>query len=53
MNLSPGFDEYINLTIDRCEEVYTKDNKRRAVGRVLLKGENVSLFVSLGQDDDK
>ncbi|KAK1969871.1 LSM domain-containing protein [Colletotrichum caudatum] len=47
-----GFDEFMNLVIDDAVEVkqVTKTNpeeKRRALGQILLKGDNVSLIQSL------
>ncbi|TLD27062.1 hypothetical protein PspLS_04679 [Pyricularia sp. CBS 133598] len=47
-----GFDEFMNLVIDDAVEVkqITKDNpeeKRRPLGQILLKGDNVSLIQSL------
>jgi small nuclear ribonucleoprotein E len=46
-----GFDEFMNLVIDDAVEVQlaTKDApaKRRQLGQILLKGDNVSLIQSL------
>ncbi|KAJ2896658.1 LSm domain-containing protein [Zalerion maritima] len=47
-----GFDEFMNLVIDDAVEVklVTKSNpgeKRRPLGQILLKGDNVSLIQSL------
>ncbi|KAF4778242.1 LSM domain-containing protein [Colletotrichum paranaense] len=47
-----GFDEFMNLVIDDAVEVkqVTKTNpeeKRRPLGQILLKGDNVSLIQSL------
>ncbi|EKG17161.1 hypothetical protein MPH_05615 [Macrophomina phaseolina MS6] len=46
-----GFDEFMNLVIDDAIEVKlaTKDSeeKRRALGQILLKGDNVSLIQSV------
>uniref|UniRef100_G3ML09 Small nuclear ribonucleoprotein E n=1 Tax=Amblyomma maculatum TaxID=34609 RepID=G3ML09_AMBMU len=46
-----GFDEYMNLVLDDAEEIYTKSKQRKQVaiprpGRILLKGENISLIMS-------
>lgn len=38
-----GFDEYMNLVLDDACEYYTKTNVKKAVGRILLKGENIAL----------
>lgn len=47
-----GFDEFMNLVIDEAIEVklVTKSNpeeKRRPLGQILLKGDNVSLIQNL------
>ncbi|GAA5876759.1 hypothetical protein JCM3774_003465 [Rhodotorula dairenensis] len=45
-----GFDEFMNVVLDDAEEVWTKDTKSRKVGdrqtlgRLLLKGENITLI---------
>ncbi|KAJ3563762.1 hypothetical protein NP233_g8732 [Leucocoprinus birnbaumii] len=40
-----GFDEFMNLVIDDAAEVYVKDAKpRRDLGRILLKGDNITLI---------
>ena len=39
-----GFDEYMNLVLDEAEEVYVKKKTRRAVGRILLKGDTITLM---------
>ncbi|XP_064467315.1 small nuclear ribonucleoprotein E-like [Ornithodoros turicata] len=41
-----GFDEYMNLVLDEAEEIYTKTKQRKQVGRILLKGENITLIMS-------
>lgn len=41
-----GFDEYMNLVLDDAEEIYTKPKCRKQVGRILLKGENITLIMS-------
>uniref|UniRef100_L7M3J4 Small nuclear ribonucleoprotein E n=2 Tax=Rhipicephalus TaxID=426455 RepID=L7M3J4_RHIPC len=41
-----GFDEYMNLVLDDAEEIYTKPKHRKQVGRILLKGENITLIMS-------
>ncbi|KAI9019460.1 small nuclear ribonucleoprotein-like protein E [Phycomyces nitens] len=42
-----GFDEFMNLVLDDAEEVMTKEKTRRAVGRVMLKGDNITLIQSV------
>ncbi|KAI6005049.1 Sm-like ribonucleoprotein [Pisolithus orientalis] len=40
-----GFDEFMNLVMDEATEVYVKDAKpRRELGRILLKGDNITLI---------
>lgn len=42
-----GFDEFMNLVIDDAVEVNTKKNTKRTLGRILLKGDNITLISSL------
>ena len=44
MNDGQGFDEFMNLVIDDAVEVHTQKDIRRQLGRILLKGENVTLI---------
>lgn len=44
-----GFDEYMNLVLDDAEELYLKTKQRKPVGRILLKGENITLIMSTQQ----
>ncbi|KAJ3405479.1 hypothetical protein HDU80_001272 [Chytriomyces hyalinus] len=39
-----GFDEFMSLVLDEAAEVTIKDGKRRELGRILLKGDNISLL---------
>jgi len=40
-----GFDEFMNIVIDDAEEVYQqKQKERRSIGRILLKGDNITLI---------
>jgi len=39
-----GFDEYMNLVLDESEEVNMKSGNRKQVGRILLKGDNITLI---------
>ena len=41
-----GFDEYMNLVLDDAEEVDMKKETRRAIGRILLKGDNITLMMN-------
>ncbi|XP_014782298.1 small nuclear ribonucleoprotein E [Octopus bimaculoides] len=44
-----GFDEYMNLCLDDAEEVYMKTKTRKQLGRILLKGENITLLQQVDQ----
>ena len=41
-----GFDEYMNLVLDEAEEVSVKRKTRKPLGRVLLKGDNITLMMA-------
>ena len=41
-----GFDEYMNLVLDDAEELSIKKKTRKALGRILLKGDNITLMMS-------
>ncbi|CAM9538772.1 unnamed protein product [Heterosigma akashiwo] len=41
-----GFDEYMNLVLDDAEEVNIKTDTRSPVGRILLKGDTITLMMS-------
>jgi small nuclear ribonucleoprotein E len=36
-----GFDEFMNLVLDDAQELSKKKESRTAVGRILLRGENI------------
>lgn len=42
-----GFDEYMNLVLDEAEEVHLKSKTRKPLGRILLKGDNITLLVQV------
>lgn len=44
-----GFDEFMNVVLDEAEEISTKKKTRRPVGRVLLKGDNITLMMNTGK----
>jgi len=44
-----GFDEYMNLVLDDAEEIYMKKGTRKRVGRILLKGDNITLMMNTGR----
>ena len=39
-----GFDEYMNLVLDDAAEVSVKHKTRKSLGRILLKGDNITLL---------
>ena len=41
-----GFDEYMNLVLDDAEELSIKKKTRKPLGRILLKGDNITLMMS-------
>ena len=43
-----GFDEYMNLVLDDAEELSMKKKSRKSLGRILLKGENITLMMTAG-----
>ncbi|KAL8149509.1 hypothetical protein AgCh_006499 [Apium graveolens] len=44
-----GFDEYMNLVLDDAEEVSIKKKSRKPLGRILLKGDNITLMMNTGK----
>mmetsp|Transcript_10393 Transcript_10393/g.14183 ORF Transcript_10393/g.14183 Transcript_10393/m.14183 type:complete len:88 (-) Transcript_10393:253-516(-) len=44
-----GFDEYMNLVLDDAEEVSMKKKTRKSLGRILLKGDNITLMMNTGK----
>ncbi|XP_078402506.1 small nuclear ribonucleoprotein E-like [Cetorhinus maximus] len=42
-----GFDEYMNLVLDDAEEIHMKSKSRKPLGRVMLKGDNITLLQSV------
>jgi small nuclear ribonucleoprotein E len=44
-----GFDEYMNLVLDEADEVSVKRKTRKPVGRILLKGDNITLMQTVGR----
>jgi len=42
-----GFDEFMNVVIDDATEVNTDDGSKEELGRILLKGDNITLISSL------
>ncbi|XP_033114498.1 small nuclear ribonucleoprotein E-like [Anneissia japonica] len=44
-----GFDEYMNLVLEDAEEVHLKKQTRKPLGRIMLKGDNITLIQSVQQ----
>ncbi|MFH4982557.1 hypothetical protein AB6A40_009266 [Gnathostoma spinigerum] len=42
-----GFDEYMNVVLDEAEEVDMKKSSRKKLGRILLKGDNITMIQSV------
>lgn len=42
-----GFDEFMNVVVGDAVEVDLLTNSRKKLGRILLKGDNISLISSL------
>eukprot|EP00616_Rhizochromulina_sp_CCMP1243_P020068 CAMPEP_0118972798 /NCGR_PEP_ID=MMETSP1173-20130426/9003_1 /TAXON_ID=1034831 /ORGANISM="Rhizochromulina marina cf, Strain CCMP1243" /LENGTH=53 /DNA_ID=CAMNT_0006922375 /DNA_START=117 /DNA_END=278 /DNA_ORIENTATION=+ len=39
-----GFDEYMNLVLDDAQEIDQKQETRTDLGRILLKGDTITLM---------
>jgi small nuclear ribonucleoprotein E len=50
-----GFDEYMNCVLEDADEIYLKKNApesaatRRKLGKIMLKGDNISLICNVGE----
>eukprot|EP00669_Euglena_mutabilis_P013355 TRINITY_DN8257_c0_g1_i1.p3 TRINITY_DN8257_c0_g1~~TRINITY_DN8257_c0_g1_i1.p3 ORF type:complete len:105 (+),score=41.80 TRINITY_DN8257_c0_g1_i1:28-315(+) len=44
-----GFDEYMNLVLDDAEEIHLKKGTTKSIGRILLKGDNITMMVNTGK----
>lgn len=44
--LEQGFDEYMNLVLDDAVELDLKQDKSEKLGRILLKGDTISLLTA-------
>jgi len=42
--LGQGFDEYMNLVLDNAEEINMKKKTKRSIGKILLKGDTITLI---------
>merc|ERR1712198_140358 len=45
-----GFDEYMNVMLEQAEEVHMKKGTRKPIGRILLKGDNITLIQNTQPD---
>lgn len=46
-----GLDEYMNLVLDEAEEIGVKKGTRRSLGRILLKGDSITLIQAAESQD--
>ncbi|KAJ7554885.1 hypothetical protein O6H91_05G014400 [Diphasiastrum complanatum] len=44
-----GFDEYMNIVLEDAEEISLKKKTRKPLGRILLKGDNITLMMNTGK----
>ncbi len=44
-----GFDEYMNIVMDETYEIKTKSKESRPLGKILIKGENVTLVRAVSE----
>ncbi|RKP27281.1 LSM domain-containing protein [Syncephalis pseudoplumigaleata] len=42
-----GFDEFMNVVLDDAVEVDNKKKTRKEIGRILLKGDNITVIQSI------
>ena len=47
-----GLDEYMNLVLDEADEIGVKKGTRRSLGRLLLKGDSITLIQAAPTQDD-
>jgi len=40
-----GFDEYMNVVLDDAQEIHLKKKTKKDLGRILLKGDNITLMM--------
>jgi small nuclear ribonucleoprotein E len=41
-----GVDEYMNLVLDSAAEVNVKHDSTKNIGRIMLKGDNITMITS-------
>ncbi|KAJ2162292.1 hypothetical protein GGF46_000783 [Coemansia sp. RSA 552] len=39
-----GFDEFMNVVLDDAKEINTKKKSEQTLGRIMLKGDNITLI---------
>lgn len=44
-----GFDEFMNIVLDETYEIKTKSKQSTSLGKILIKGENVTLIRAVGE----
>lgn len=44
-----GFDEFMNVVLDDTYEIRTKSNTSRPLGKIMIKGENVTLVRAVNE----
>lgn len=44
-----GFDEYMNIVLDDASEVDQKAGARKKIGRIMLKGDNITAIFKVPQ----
>ncbi|KAF6040864.1 hypothetical protein EB796_000847 [Bugula neritina] len=42
-----GFDEYMNVVMDDAEEYHQKTKNRKQLGRIMLKGDNITVLQAI------
>lgn len=45
LTLTQGFDEYMNIVLDETDELDMKRKTKTPLGRILLKGDNVTCLM--------
>ncbi|KAJ1647536.1 hypothetical protein J3B02_006376 [Coemansia erecta] len=45
-----GFDEFMNVVLDDAVEIHIKKNTRKSLGRIMLKGDNITLISQASEE---
>jgi small nuclear ribonucleoprotein (snRNP)-like protein len=45
--VTQGFDEYMNIVLDSVDEITIKTDRRVHLGRILLKGDTITMLTSV------